>query len=102
MIKKIRCTWHITCSMFLGKLVRNFLILLLLIAVCLLIGISLLVLNFKSYDELEIKKICDVEQVGHIFLEDRVELEKETAFYNSIKALPYVYCIGEFVNAGSQ
>lgn len=102
MIKKIRCTWYITCSMFLGKLVKNFLILLLLIAVCLLIGISLLVMNFKSYDELEIKKLCDVEQVGHIFLKDRVELEKETEFYNSIKALPYVDCIGEFVNVGSQ
>ena len=102
MIKKIRCTWHITSNMLFGKIVKNFLILLLLIATCMLIGISLLVLNFKSYDELEIEKICDVEQVGHIFLKDEVGLEKETEFYNSIKALPYVDCIGDFTNVGSQ
>lgn len=103
MIKKLRCTWYITCNMLFGKLLKNFLILLLLISVCLLIGVSFLVLNFKSYDELEIKKLCNVEQVGHIYMKDSAGgLEKETAFYNSVKALPYVDCIGDFANAGFQ
>lgn len=102
MIKKLRCTWHITCDMLFGKLLKNFLILLLLIAAWLLIGVSLLVLNFKYYDELEIKKLCDVEQVGHIYLKDGGGLEKETTFYNSVKALSYVDCIGDFVNIGFQ
>lgn len=102
MIKKIRCTWHITSGVLFGKLVKNFLLLLLLIAVCLLIGVSLLIINFKSYDEMEIKKLCDMEQVGHIFLKDGFGLEKETKFYSSIKELPYVDCIGDFVNFAFQ
>ncbi len=102
MIKKLRCTWHIACNMLLGKLVKNFLLLLLLIATCLLIGVSLLVLDFKSYDAMEISKLCDAERTGRITLDwdwDADSPLKDTSkWFRKVEALEYIEGIGNFID----
>ncbi|MDO4166409.1 MAG: ABC transporter permease [Eubacteriales bacterium] len=104
MIKKLRCTWHIACNMLLGKLIKNFLLLLLLIATCLLIGISLLVINFKYFDAMEIRKLCDAERTGRITLDWDVDadfsLEDAAKWFRKVEEIEYIEGIGNFVDCG--
>lgn len=97
MIKKIRCTISITINMILAKLLRNFVILLFLAATFVLIGASLLVLNFKDYDEMELAKLCDIDKTGYIYFNDEFEStrEQEYQFYDAVRKTDYINCIGD-------
>lgn len=97
MIKKTRCTVSITLNMLLAKLLKNFVILLFLAAAFILIGASLIVFNFKDYDEMELAKLCDIDKTGYIYFNDEFEStrEEEYKFYDAVKQSRYVTCIGD-------
>lgn len=99
MLKKIKCTIHITIDMILGKMIKNFVVLLLLIAVFVLIGASLIVLNFKDYDEMELSKLCNIEKTGYIYFDGEADREDENEFYESVMQSQYVNYVGDFMNS---
>ena len=68
-ISKVLCVWRFTCDIMLQKTMKNMFFMLLLFVSFLLIGVSLIVIDFSSYDEKEITRLCDIDKTGRILLE---------------------------------
>lgn len=89
-------------KMISGKLLKNFIFFLWMVAGFVLAGIALTVANMNSFDEMQFHKICDVQRTGYLFVEESEKYEDEVAFFEGIGLAPEVEKVGEFVNLGGE